>query len=84
MDTQTIVPETAEAEASASNGASNGAVRHAASNGAVANGASNGAVKAHEAAQLNGGSPHESKQDQEMALHGMTPTGLARRLGRCS
>jgi hypothetical protein len=113
LDTQTIVPGTAESRRSAGpiadetgvnhaapehNGdhvaASNGVASNgAASNGAASNGASNGAtngVVPNGAASngalrgVNGAAANESNKDQEMVLHGMTPTGLARRLGRCS
>jgi hypothetical protein len=71
--------------AAASNGASNGAVSNgAAPNGAVSNGAVNGAAPNGAASGVNGAAPDEGNKDQAMALHGMTPTGLARRLGRCT
>jgi hypothetical protein len=95
LQTQTIVPGSAEAQAAppAPINEQTGDRRNAlpARNGRLGILEGNGELR-HPAHQQNGSTNGNGRKQQEMdgqepqdmALVGMTPTGLARRLGRCS
>jgi hypothetical protein len=80
-DTDTIVPGSADAKAHAARIAEQAEERH---NGGPHNGALGlpAAGNGQSAPERTGSAEGNGRNKQELVLEGMTPTGLARRLGR--